>query len=160
MKKILITGAGSYVGTSVEQYLKQWPDAYCVDTVDMVGEGWKERSFAGYDAVFHVAGIVHQEKAKNDPEQAALYARVNTELAVETARKAKNEGVTVVERNDDNTAEAVASVADAVLRFLALSDKEVAGVRKAAFEMSKKALWENLFTYYQKCCTPALKIWL
>lgn len=93
MKKILITGAGSYVGTSVEQYLKQWPDAYCVDTVDMVGEGWKERFFAGYDAVFHVAGIVHQEKAKNDPEQAALYARVNTELAVETARKAKNEGV-------------------------------------------------------------------
>ena len=38
MKKILITGAGSYVGTSVEKYLMQWPEAYCVDTVDMIGE--------------------------------------------------------------------------------------------------------------------------
>ena len=93
MKKILITGAGSYVGTSVEAYLKQWPECYRVDTVDMVGEGWKETSFAGYDSVFHVAGIVHLEKAKNDPEQAALYVRVNTDLAVETAWKAKAEGV-------------------------------------------------------------------
>lgn len=93
MKKILITGAGSYVGTSVEAYLKQWPEAFCVDTLDMIGEGWKDTSFAGYDAIFHVAGIVHQEKAKNDPNQAELYTRVNTDLAIETARKAKAEGV-------------------------------------------------------------------
>lgn len=93
MKKILITGANSYVGQSVENYLKQWPEAYRVDTVDMIGEGWKETSFRGYDAVFHVAGIVHLEQAKNDPAQAALYDRVNVHLAVETARKAKDEGV-------------------------------------------------------------------
>jgi len=93
MKNILITGAGSYIGVSVENYLKRWPDRYRVDTVDMVDGSWKERSFRGYDAVFHVAGIVHQEKTKNDPEQAELYARVNTRLAVETARKAKEDGV-------------------------------------------------------------------
>lgn len=93
MKKILITGANSYVGISVENHLKQWPDKYSVDTVDMIDGSWKEKSFAGYDSVFHVAGIVHQEKAKNDPEQAALYERVNTRLAVETAEKAKAEGV-------------------------------------------------------------------
>lgn len=93
MKKILITGAGSYIGTSVERYLNQWPEEYSVDTVSLRGEGWKEASFTGYDAVFHVAGLVHQEKTKNDPEQAAEYDRVNHLLAVETAKKAKAEGV-------------------------------------------------------------------
>ena len=93
MKKILITGANSYVGVSFENHLKQWKDAYQVDTVDMVGDGWKACSFRGYDAVFHVAGLVHQEKAKNDPEQAEKYEKINTRLAVETARKAKQDGV-------------------------------------------------------------------
>ena len=94
MKKILITGANSYVGMSVENHLKQWQEKYQVDTVDMIGEGWKETSFRGYDAVFHVAGIVHMPKSKDDPQQAELYDRVNTRLAIETARKAKSEGVT------------------------------------------------------------------
>jgi len=93
MKKILITGAGSYVGQSVEAHLTRWPESYQVDSLDMIGEGWKASSFRGYDAVFHVAGIVHQAKAKNDPAQAELFDRVNNRLAVETAQKAKAEGV-------------------------------------------------------------------
>lgn len=93
MKRILITGAGSYVGISVETYLKQWPECYQIDTVDMIGEGWKEQSFRGYDALLHVAGLVHQPQTKNDPAQAELYDRVNHRLAVEVAEKAKAEGV-------------------------------------------------------------------
>ena len=93
MKKILITGANSYIGTSFENHLKQWPDRYQVDTVDMIDGSWREMPFGGYDAVFHVAGIVHMEKAKNDPAQAALYQNVNTRLAIETAEKAKRDGV-------------------------------------------------------------------
>ncbi len=93
MKKVLITGANSYVGISVEQYLSRWPEKYSVDTVDMIGGGWREASFRGYDTVFHVAGIVHQRKTKNDPGQAELYHRVNTRLPIETAQKAKAEGV-------------------------------------------------------------------
>lgn len=93
MKKILITGANSYVGISVERYLSRWPEKYSVDTVDMIGEGWREASFRGYDTVLHVAGIVHQRKTKNDPGQEALYHRVNTCLPIETAQKAKAEGV-------------------------------------------------------------------
>ncbi len=93
MKKILITGAGSYVGLSVESHLNRWPDRYRVDTVDMIGEGWKEKDFSGYDAVLHVAGIVHQAQSKHDPAQAALYEKVNTTLAIETAQKARAEGV-------------------------------------------------------------------
>ena len=93
MKRILITGAGSYVGMSVEAYLNRWPDCFKVETMDMIDGSWREKSFSGFDVVFHVAGIVHREQAKNDPEQAQLYDRVNTQLAVETARKAKAEGV-------------------------------------------------------------------
>ena len=93
MKRILITGANSYIGTSFENYLSQWPDEYQVDTVDMVDGSWREKSFAGYDAVFHVAGIAHSNVGKVSSEQKALYYKVNTELTIETAQKAKQDGV-------------------------------------------------------------------
>lgn len=94
MKRILITGAGSYIGTSFKAYLKaRFPEEYAVDTVDMLGDGWKETSFAGYDAVFHVAGIAHSDSGKISPEKEKLYYAVNTDLTVETAKKAKADGV-------------------------------------------------------------------
>ena len=93
MKKILITGAGSYIGGSVEGYLARWPEDYQVDTLNVRGEEWKNTSFQGYNAVLHVAGIVHQKKTKDDPACWEQYRQVNVDLAVETARKAKAEGV-------------------------------------------------------------------
>lgn len=93
MKKILITGANSYIGTSFEKYVMQWPDKYQVDTVDMIDGTWRERDFSGYDCVYHVAGIAHNDTGKVTEEQKTLYYRVNTELTIETAQKAKNEGV-------------------------------------------------------------------
>ena len=93
MKKILITGAGSYIGGSVGEYLARWPEDYQVDTLSVRGEEWKNTSFQSYDAVLHVAGIVHQKKTKDDPACWEQYRQVNVDLAVETARKAKAEGV-------------------------------------------------------------------
>ena len=93
MKKILITGANSYIGTSFEKYMAQWPDRYQVDTVDMIDGTWREKSFTGYDCVYHVAGIAHSDSGKISPEKAKLYYAVNTDLTVETAKKAKAEGV-------------------------------------------------------------------
>lgn len=93
MKKILITGANSYIGTSFEKYMQQWPDDYQVDTVDMIDGSWREKDFSGYDVVYHVAGIAHSDSGKISPEKAALYYKVNTDLTVETAKKAKAEGV-------------------------------------------------------------------
>ena len=90
MKKILITGAGSYIGTSFEQFLtSQYPNEYVVDTVDTMSD-WQGKSFAGYDAVFHVAGLAHQ---KETAENTDLYHTVNCELAVRVAQKAKEDGV-------------------------------------------------------------------
>lgn len=90
MKKILITGANSYIGTSFEKYMAQWPEQYQVDTVDMIDDTWRKKSFAGYDAVFHVAGIAH---IKEMPENAHLYYQVNRDLAIEVAKKTKAEQV-------------------------------------------------------------------
>ena len=93
MKKILITGAGSYIGTSVAAYLENWPEAYQIETLDMLGNGWKEKDFSGFDTVFHVAGIAHSDSGKIPPEKEALYYAVNRDLTVQTAQKAKEAGV-------------------------------------------------------------------
>ena len=93
MKKILITGTNSYIGTSFEKYLEQWPEDYRVDTVSLRGAEWKNRSFSGYDAVYHLAGIAHSDSGRISPERAAAYYRVNTELTIEAAKKAKADGV-------------------------------------------------------------------
>lgn len=93
MKKILITGANSYIGTSVEKYMSQLPEEYQVDTIDMIDGSWREKSFAGYDVVYHVAGIAHSDSGKISAEKEKLYRSVNTDLTIETAKKAKADGV-------------------------------------------------------------------
>lgn len=91
MKRILITGAGSYIGTSFSRYLKEkYPNQYEVDTVDMIDGGWRKKSFSGYDSVFHVAGIAHRKETEKNAE---LYYKVNRDLAADCAAKAKNDGV-------------------------------------------------------------------
>ncbi len=93
MKKILITGANSYIGTSFEKYLNRWPEEFQIDTIDLIDGSWREKSFSGYDVVYHVAGIAHSDNGKITEEKAKLYYSVNTDLAVETAKKAKADGV-------------------------------------------------------------------
>ena len=90
MKKILITGSGSYIGESFKEYLKQYGEEYSADTLDMQRADWREHDFSGYDVVYHVAGIAHR---KETSENAHLYYEVNRDLALEVARKAKSEGV-------------------------------------------------------------------
>ncbi len=93
MKKILITGANSYIGVSFENYLKQWSDQYSVDTVDMIDGTWREKDFSAYDTVFHVAGIAHADTGHVSEERKAFYYKINTDLTVETAKKAEANGV-------------------------------------------------------------------
>lgn len=93
MKKILITGANSYIGTSFENFIRQWSDEYSVDTVDMIDGLWREKSFAGYDVVFHVAGIAHADVGHTSEDTKKKYYAINTDLTVEAAKKAKADGV-------------------------------------------------------------------
>ncbi len=90
--KILITGEGSYIGTSFEKYMVGYK-GYEVDTICVKTDKWKEKDFSGYDTVFHVAGIAHSDNGKISEERKVLYYAVNTDLAEAVAIKAKNDGV-------------------------------------------------------------------
>lgn len=90
MKKLLITGQNSYIGTSVEKYLLTNEEEFKIDTIDLINPEWETIDFSKYDSIFHVAGIAHFSK---DPSKKQLYYKVNTELTEKVAKKAKDEGV-------------------------------------------------------------------
>lgn len=90
MKRVLITGANSYVGTNVEKWLMKEPENFYVETLDMRDPNWKDFDFSKFDVVFHVAGIAHVSTKKSMKD---LYFKVNRDLTIETAKKAKESGV-------------------------------------------------------------------
>lgn len=90
MKKVLITGANSYIGTSFEKWLEQSENDYHVDTLDMIDPKWREFDFSRYDSIFHVAAIVHKNERKMGP---TLYDKVNRDLPMDLASIAKKAGV-------------------------------------------------------------------
>jgi UDP-glucose 4-epimerase len=93
MKKILVTGQDSYIGESVDRWLSHSSD-YMIHTIDMRDSVWREHDFSKYDVVFHVAGIAHADVGHVSEERKQFYYKINTELAIETASKAKSAGVT------------------------------------------------------------------
>jgi len=90
MFKILVTGKGSYIGSSLKMWLGKYPDSFMVDTLDMRDKAWFEKDFSNYNVVFHAAGLAHVPKNSYSSD---LYDSVNRDLAIETALKAKNDGV-------------------------------------------------------------------
>ena len=98
-KRILITGANSYIGTSFEKYIKNYnlehadSEPYIVDTLNMRSLNWRDYNFKEYDSVFHVAGIAHADTGNVSEEEKQLYYKVNRDLAEETAKIAKIAGV-------------------------------------------------------------------
>jgi nucleoside-diphosphate-sugar epimerase len=94
VKKVLITGANSYIGVSFDNYVKEHHDLeLSIDTVDMIDGSWRKKDFSLYDVVYHVAGIAHADVEHVSDEVKAKYYTINTDLAIATAKKAKEEGV-------------------------------------------------------------------
>ena len=90
MKRILITGAKSYIGESVRDYLMTTSDFYDVQIKDTFGWKPKKTDFENIDVVFNVAGIAHiKETSKNRQ----LYYDVNRDLVIKIAENAKSAGV-------------------------------------------------------------------
>ena len=84
-RNILITGANSFIGS----YFKNNSPQFQVSEVDLLSNKPEEIDFKETDVVFHVAAIVHQDKAI--PE--SIYFEVNSDLAIAVAQKAKQDGV-------------------------------------------------------------------
>lgn len=130
MKHILITGANSYIGTSFEKWLEASEGDYQVDTLDMIDPKWRQFDFSPYDAIFHVAAIVHKNEKNMDP---TLYDKVNRDLPIELAGLAKAAGVK---------------------QFVFLSSMSVYGNKE---EVITKETKENPSTYYGKSKLAAEK---
>jgi len=82
---ITITGANSFIGKNIIDSLQ----AYQFKEVDMLDIEPENIDFPAEGTVIHLAAIVHQKKTI--PEE--LYFKVNTKLAIETAKEAKRQGV-------------------------------------------------------------------
>lgn len=89
-KQILVTGTNGYLGTSFQKYIKKInasmppENQWHIVLLSVRDDGWMQESFADYDAVVHVAGIVHR---KEQPDMEELYHRVNTVLTIKLAEK-------------------------------------------------------------------------
>lgn len=90
MKRVLITGKNSYVGNSFADWVKDDPN-FEVYKISLRDSSWKEHNFSNYDVVLHVAGIAH---VSTDPKMEDLYYKINRDLTIEVAEKAKSNGVT------------------------------------------------------------------
>lgn len=90
MKKVIIAGKDSYIGSNLKRWLEQTKKDYAVEEVGTREDIWKTKDFSDYDVVVHVAGIAH---VSSDPKLESLYYAVNRDLALDVAKKAKQEGV-------------------------------------------------------------------
>lgn len=90
MKRVLITGRNSYIGNAVEEWLAQWPDKYAVDKISIREGSWRTSNWQNYDVLIHVAGIAHNS---SDASLEDEYYRVNRDLTVEVAKKAKADNI-------------------------------------------------------------------
>lgn len=93
MKKILILGANSYIGTSFENYIYQkYPEDYEIHTISLHGDTWRHENWSSYDSILNVTGKAHADISKLSEEQKQEYYAINCDLAVETAKKAIEDG--------------------------------------------------------------------
>lgn len=90
VKKILITGKNSYIGNQLSDWLEKVPEEYIIVKESMRNDNWKNIDFTLFDVIVHVAGIAHQDTSADQEER---YYKVNTELTINIASKAKEQGV-------------------------------------------------------------------
>lgn len=97
-KNVLIVGKNSYIGDSFVNYAKQhYSDNFTFTVVDTLpGEdGFSEldklsvEQLSGFDIVYHLAGIAHADVGNVDDATKEKYYKVNTDLAVATAKRYK-----------------------------------------------------------------------
>lgn len=99
-KNVLIVGANSYIGEFFVAYAKQhYSDNFTfivVDTMPGSSDGRSEldklsaEELGNYDIVYHLAGIAHADVGNVDDATKEKYYKVNTDLAINTAKRYKS----------------------------------------------------------------------
>lgn len=85
--RVLIVGKNSYIGNHIDQWLKsKYTD---VEQLDVLTSDWKIFDYSLFDAIVHVAGIVHRPNCRDWD----LYKSVNCDMPIEIASMAKKQGV-------------------------------------------------------------------
>ena len=79
---ILVTGKNGYIAKSFAAYAN-------AEQVSLRGD-WQALSFDGYKAVVHAAGLAHRRETRRNQYD---YYAINRDLAYDTAKKAKADGV-------------------------------------------------------------------
>lgn len=88
-KEILLTGASGYIGSRLYKKLSSESNL-AVTPLNLRKDEWKRQNLGVYDTVVHLAGIAHSKYQNKNPK---VYDRVNRDLTVELAEKAKASGV-------------------------------------------------------------------
>lgn len=89
MRRVLVTGTGSFIGGAFCARAALFPNDYEVEAISLRGEAWRAADLSRYDAVLHVAGLAH---VKYNDSMRERYMAVNRDLAVAAAQKAKADG--------------------------------------------------------------------
>ena len=85
---------------------------------------------------------------------------ITTNLAgfgVWAASLKNHNGITIINRDDYNSNEVANAIANSIQQFASLLEEEVADLRASVSEISKLALWSNLYKYYAKAYASALE---
>ena len=90
---ILITGINSYIGNAFFEYACKKETEWKIAKISLRGALWKKENFSCYDVILHVAGKAHADVGNVSQEVKEEYYRVNRDLTLEIAQKAKREGV-------------------------------------------------------------------
>ena len=93
MKHVLITGVDSYIGNSVKEWLSNQQEEYVIDEIDLREDHWYQEDFSRYDTIFHVAGLAHSDIGNARDEIKQMYYKINRDLTLDVAKKAKEAGV-------------------------------------------------------------------
>ena len=84
---ILIIGKNSYIGNHIDEWLTN--KGHKVAQLDVLTEDWRDFDYRPFDAIVHVAGIVHRP----DCQDWGLYKSVNADMPITIATAAKAQGV-------------------------------------------------------------------
>lgn len=81
--KVCIIGKNSYIGNHIDEWLTK--KGHEVFQLDVLAEDWRAFDYSGFNAIVHVAGIVHRPNCKDEK----LYHEVNTIMPTMIAEKFK-----------------------------------------------------------------------